>query len=290
MDKLPEQCRPVGLELATPQQTQPDADRPSPDGLTRLLETRPLMFWGGVWLSLFLVVAVSVSSLLNPGFSNIGAGSSGTIVPAAPSQTKPMAQDFKPKNYIPLWLFGAIALSCTIGSVAISKHLSRPRLRKVSRSKTKLKRQPQAAPMVSQSFAGQQLTVQKQLVVQKQPVSQKRSASQKQPVVQKQPVSQKRSHTKQRKRLPPYTPAQAPMPRVMQPSVQGYPVAPAGFARTARRRSATSIGMSSVSGGRVQNVPVAIVSGTEAHALDWGTAGVAEAMDLRKQRSLASWM
>jgi hypothetical protein len=37
-------------------------------------------------------------------------------------------------------------------------------------------------------------------------------------------------------------------------------------------------------------VPVTIVPAKENHPLDWGEASLADTLDIRKQRSLSSWM
>ncbi len=85
-----------------------------------LLKTRPVVFWGGVWTSIFLVSLVAVGCLLSPSASSnrTAATIASDAEPAV--ETVPMPD---PEGRVSVWMFGAIALTCTAGSILITRYL-----------------------------------------------------------------------------------------------------------------------------------------------------------------------
>src|SRR5579883_1325518 len=83
---------------------------------------RPLLILGGAWLSVLVVALVAVNGLLNPNLSKQSQTSSAAIA----SRRIETVQVGKQQTSIPLWLFGAIALSCTVGCGLISRQANRP--------------------------------------------------------------------------------------------------------------------------------------------------------------------
>jgi hypothetical protein len=84
--------------------------------LSELLAHYPLLFWSGIWTLVLLVAGLAVTGLMNPKLSkqddrpNHPANVSG--VTGRPDQ-----------EGFPLWMVGAIALSCAAGTMLISNRL-----------------------------------------------------------------------------------------------------------------------------------------------------------------------
>lgn len=237
--------------------------------LIRLLEARPLAFWGGLWASLFLVAIVSVSSLLSPGSGGktasgaaFGSSSTSTVVTDASSN----------KNRIPLWLFGAIALTCTAGSVVVSKRLNQTQPLQSST--------PHAWQDPPRSL--RQAPVRRRL----QPFSESEAPlpfSRRSVAPGSLPTGMK--PVKPRKRP---VPLAAPPPprgkRVRRVAAAPMPVQPIKVTKRVPRS------MSNLATPTPRKVRVTVVPEHENHPLDVGATSVADAMDLRKQRSLSSWL
>lgn len=85
-----------------------------------LLRTRPVAFWSGVWTSIFLVSLVALGCLLSPSASSnrtpaeiaADAQSDGKTVPPPPQE-----------GQVPIWMFGAVVLTCTTGSLLVARYL-----------------------------------------------------------------------------------------------------------------------------------------------------------------------
>jgi hypothetical protein len=181
------------------------------DKALQLIEAHPLMVWGGILASILLIILIATTSLLSPIASN-ERSVSGVALGSSTTQTAPT----KHRNRIPLWLFGAIALTCTAGSIVVSKHLA-----PVERTYRRPKRMaPQAA---------------------------KRRAA-------------------KRSRAP-----------IAPPSRQSC-------RQTSRPPMAKSLPPQAV------KVPITVVPSEANHPLDWQDESLADVMDLRRQRSLSSWM
>lgn len=87
-----------------------------------LLKTRPMVFWSGVWTSIFLVSLVAVGCLLSPS-----ASSNRTASEIASDANDEPAVETVPSPHregqAPIWMFGAIALTCTAGSLLVARCL-----------------------------------------------------------------------------------------------------------------------------------------------------------------------
>lgn len=229
----------------------------SPNRLVQMLEARPFMFWGGLWASLVLVAGVSVSSLVSPGLMGNGQTASGAAIgsssntgsgsTAAQPAIQPSSQA---KNSFPFWLFSAIALSCTAGSILVSKQLAPQRSRRIVRPPSSAQAQPR---MVKQSKGVQPKAAQPKRSQPQLPVSSYKTKTR--DPVQGQKVTSSRRATS--------VPAQPARRSTRRPAPQRVPA---------------------------RSTQVAIVPQTETHPLDWQTASIADSMDIRKQRSLASWL
>lgn len=255
MKHPPKQHRSV---RSRPKLTDP-SERSEAITIADILEQRPLMFWGGVWATVVLVALVALSGLLNPSAST-GQRASGAAV-----GTSTVAVQADHKSRIPLWLFGAIALSCTAGSIFVSKHLTQTDpLHPTPRPR------PRPPRAVKQAARKASLP----------------------------PVSKVKQ-----KKLRPANPQTRSVPsgststlasRVRQPyPVPAYPQPPAQPAIVPTRRS-TALPAQAYPVPRpappVSQPAVTIVPSEENHPLDWGEASLADMLDLRKQRSLSSWL
>lgn len=78
-----------------------------------------LALLGGAWVVVVVVALTALSGLLSPDLSTKQPSQTASIraTPAAPVSDP---------NHLPLWLFGAIALSCVAGSMLISAQANRP--------------------------------------------------------------------------------------------------------------------------------------------------------------------
>lgn len=225
--------------------SHPQIRRSTMQSLMGVLEARPWIFWSGLWVSMLLVAMVSVSSLLSPGLVDERAASDAAIGVNSAEAT----QQLKQRSRVPLWLFGAIALTCTAGSFLVSKQLARP--------------QPRRSPL-------------------RNPPSRIQSKSR-----------PPRPPRKGRKRLKPYSPAETPFPLPTYSSAQvqhstALPV-PLQSGQPSGRLRRVSPPTSKLA-VRPTRVSVTVVPDEENHPLDWKAANLADSVDLRKRRSLSSWL
>lgn len=90
------------------------------------LRQHPVVFWSATWVSLLLLMGLSVTTLMSPEFSKHEDLPTVVITPT-PEVVEPEERG----QSVPVWSFGAIALSCAAGSLALSRKLkSSPRPRK----------------------------------------------------------------------------------------------------------------------------------------------------------------
>ena len=89
--------------------------------LSRFLWTRPLAVLGGAWVAMVVISLVAVSGLLSPDSSNEKRTTETAIV-----RTMAKAPQREQQSRLPLWLFGAIAMSCAAGSMLVAKQATRP--------------------------------------------------------------------------------------------------------------------------------------------------------------------
>ncbi|UBF27765.1 hypothetical protein K9N68_07580 [Kovacikia minuta CCNUW1] len=235
----------------------------------QLVQAHPILFLGGLWVSIFLVGSVALSGLLSPGLpagrrASEAAFGSSTV---ATNVAQPKEQSH---SRIPIWLFGAITLSCTAGSIFVSKQLTRTeRNYKIAR------------PKQSRKYGA---VVDRPVAVADRPPRPRKPA----------PVRRTSSRKAQPKRLKPFSPSDYPAPLPAQPSAQAYHPVSFPVATTQRSEVRTRHPQRVVPKNLVKQpvpqVPVTIVPPEENHPLDWGEASLADTLDLRKQRSLSSWM
>lgn len=239
-----------------------------------LLETRPMAFWGGVWVSVFLIAVVAAGSLMSPNASERRSVSAIAIGSDSVVATQPLEQ----KGKVPFWLFGAIAVTCTAGSFLISRQLSpaASRPRPTRQAVRKSVRQAAAKPAPAKP---------KRRV--------KRAMSQ--PAVRApKPVN------RQPKRLKPFSPQEAffaelspQVDAVLTPPAIATPrQAPPSYVISTgvtRARSSRPVPAPTMSQPRTPQVPVTVVPADQVHPLDWHEPRLAESVDLRKHKSLQSW-
>lgn len=127
--------------VAAPVAGRPDpaTDVPVMRWLGHLLETRPMAFWSGIWVSTFLIGVVAFGSLLSPSASERRSVSAIALGSDSGVATQPLENQRK----VPLWMFGAIAVTCTAGSLLVSRQLKPSAVAPVPRRRVK-KRRPAA--------------------------------------------------------------------------------------------------------------------------------------------------
>lgn len=217
--------------------------------LVQLLETRPHLFWGGLWVSLFLMAAVSLSSLLSP----VSGGRMASSAAIGSSTTTVHATRHKP---VSLWLFSALAISCTAGSILISKQLKRSQSYRSGRTvidrATVRPRPVRQAPKRARPTSAVGIAAKRPL---RGPATQRPVAST--PTVS--PVSMSKLQT------------------TSQPHSSS-------LSRTVPKRRDRPVPT------RPMLVSVTVVPESEYHPLDGRSASLVESLDLRKRRSLSSWL
>jgi hypothetical protein len=257
--------------------------------ILRCMETVPILFWGVVWLIIFGVSTVSIQSLLNLNASDQTLirfnqpasqstdlqNSAATIAPSsvptvqtspspyvatAPIQ-EPVKQPVNPEGQVSPWLFGAIGLGCMAGSILLSRRL-RPEFdddeltglgRKGRRQKTGGRRESR----------GQRSP--KRLALY--------SAEEKLPFGSPKATSLRSSRNS----------AKIPTFQVAA-SVQQIPrlhISPSPITARSLYEEPTPI---------PDALPVIVLPPDQSHPLDWGEARLADAVDLRRLRSLDSFM
>ncbi len=235
------------------------------DCVYQLIESHPLLFWGGTWVVVLLVAAIAMGGLLSPGLpgrrvSSVSFGSS-----PGSEEVQNVARQGKA---VPFWLFGAIAITCTAGSILVSKRLAQvERPHRLSRPK----RPVQYSSKV------------------------------------RRPGPSKRPRTPQGKRLKPFAEGELPLSvaylsypllHSSTPTPTSFKLPPAikGKARSAPQQSAPKYTYKSVSPKPsaakkdAVSVPVTILPPEENLPLDWKDPSLADLMDIRKRRSLSSWI
>ncbi|MBD2019821.1 hypothetical protein H6F43_06415 [Leptolyngbya sp. FACHB-36] len=255
MEKRRKQPRPSVRE-ASPQENHllpaGKTQQLTAQALVQVLEKRPMIFWGGLWSSLLMVAVVSVSSLLSPNFSKGRSASGSALGSHTATVTRPATRD----THLPLWMFGAIALSCTAGSILISKQLARPhQSRLMNRTHQKSRSRPKSPRMDRSRQRSKPYSPATSPFTAAQPLVPVRY-----PAPTQTPVTM-RSNRSQAVR------SQAMTLRAMQPAP----------------RSITKSKLA-------QPAPVTVVPAGENHPLDWGKANLTDSLDLRKRRSLSSWL
>ncbi|HEY9616724.1 MAG TPA: hypothetical protein V6C64_07785 [Microcoleaceae cyanobacterium] len=237
--------------------------------------TRPLILVGGMWVSLLLIAVVAIGGLLSPGASEhrsvsttiVGSDSEVAIQPA-PQQAR-----------VPLWMFGAIALTCTAGSILVSRQLNRPPVppRRLARTKSRSFKRLPPQPM-AQLALPPAVTYSAPL----QPSRQELPARSPQPRAgQKRPHSPAHQAANLQPVMPP-TIAQAPAParpieRQVLPPLLKQPA-----------KAKPIVQPQTVASRPTVKTSVSILPPDIRKPLDWQSTELADAVDLRKRRSLSS--
>jgi hypothetical protein len=271
------------------------------------LNHSPLLLWGMMWLAIFGTSAIAISSLLNLNSSQwrslssssleppVEQGAEATTTAQTPASSGASNPDSKPTPEEPStessaatprlnsataasppaalpsqpspWIFGAIALSCGLASLWLTKQLCiAPEAASAGarRSRHAPKRLAHYAtsdrlPLPSKPKAA--LPVQMGTEIPVFPVVP--------PLAAFQPMATKLSGL-------------APHPAHVQPSTAAQPNAPMGRALEA---TAAPTG---VPEAVPHSVAVDVMPTEQAHPLDWNEASLADLMDIRRQRSLNS--
>jgi hypothetical protein len=228
-----------------------------------LLATRPMAFWSGIWVSTFLIGVVAFGSLLSPSASERRSVSAIALGSDSGVATQPIENQGK----VPLWMFGAIAVTCTAGSILVSRQLK-----------------PGAA------------------VSPVAPARRRRQKRRSQPVVSTQSQrrrkvakARKKVSPRQPQRLKPYSPEALFAPSV-HPPIPGPPaIAPPPIQPRVAGSLSFVVAKASVRAEQqaVQSakpVPVTVVPAEHSHPLDWTEPCLADDLDLRKRKPIQSWL
>ena len=204
-----------------------------------------LLALGSAWIVVLTIAMMAVSGLLSPSAST-GNRPSGAVIIRETAETARANSQAR----IPLWLFGAIALSCAGGSMLVAKQANRPPR---PRKSAKVKRlTPYAAT----------------------PASQQAVSPAPQPVF---PTPQPPQH------YPPAIPSFVLNSGQVQPlsTVGTMPLMPpATLTELAHQEAHAAVGQ--------RGTAVTVVPSEEKHPLDWGEASLADKLDIRKRRSISS--
>jgi hypothetical protein len=274
----------------------------SVDAALQLVQTRPLMVWGGIWASVLLIMLIATASLLSPTASS-ERRVSGAAIGSSSTQTTRVESG---KSRIPLWLFGAIALTCTAGSILVSKQLAAPERpyrpskqvpRKVAKRQVPKAQTPKVQASKAQTPKAQDVKMQvpkaqnaKVGVAKRQGV---RSQDTKGQAVQRVTSPDKHANKQAKTYLPTEfaVPAVFPTPagnKVTTPAKKSAPAKPSRHkpVRHKTNRRVTSQPLPPAA----TRVPVTVVPAEENHPLDWNGNSLADMLDLRKQHSLSFWI
>jgi hypothetical protein len=317
------------------------------------LKTLPFLFWGSIWMLIFGISTVSISSLLNLNSSDqnlirfdtarsqktesqktesqnlesqsgtqpgMGAIAAPVATPSTPpsdslsanSQTFTSNPQRAPKpesqgGRISPWLFGGVVLSCIIGSMALSSQLR-------SQSQSSAAGQDEWEPEETEADL---LTASNRPITRRRGKQQPKrlalySPSEPLPFVPAVPTSEQPLSRSAPSSLP--TAASA-LPLSASPLSASNPLASTPQRTTAkipvfrvapliRQRTRQGLsqppsqlqlpaiseppGMAGVPGLAPETVPVLVVPNHQSHSLDWQEGRLADAVDLRRQRSLDS--
>ncbi|NJN58366.1 MAG: hypothetical protein HC879_13125 [Leptolyngbyaceae cyanobacterium SL_5_9] len=109
----------VAEHLILPAENQGKSD------FARLLQAlfgHPFLLWGGLWAILLITINISLNGfLLNPEF--VAQSEQIQEPPVVESPDTPTPVSVEGKDSLPLWSFGAIALSCAVATLMVSQRL-----------------------------------------------------------------------------------------------------------------------------------------------------------------------
>lgn len=121
-----------------------------PEFLHQLIQNHSLAFWGGLWVTLIVLGSMATLGLLSP--SSLKEEVSQPKPTLETIQQLPPTSKPKPKEDLPLSLFGGVVLGCAAGSFLVTqvlkhaskRHRSAKRLKPTKR--VRKKRRPSAKP------------------------------------------------------------------------------------------------------------------------------------------------
>ena len=226
------------------------------------------MFWGGLWLGMVLVATVSLVGILTPSY--VKQAEQGRFTKGATREEPTLAWQFDLGENAPLWSFAAIAASCAVGSWFLYRQLNQ-----ASSAEELALADPQAEtpgletpmPTTQPILPGRSLPV-AQLRTTQPSVARSRATR---PQTMK-PQAQAHRSTMVDVQITSVT------PKLGKPQVP--PTTTSSHSLVVQRPATTSLAKPQVS----------VVPEEESHPLDWGEAGLADMMDIRKRRSLSSLM
>ncbi len=235
--------------------------------LSRFLWTRPFAVLGGVWVVMVVISLVAVSGLLSPESSN-GKRITETAIVRTMAKTPQREQR---QSRLPLWLFGAIAVSCAAGSMLVAKQAMRPPRPQVRASKLKPKHlTPYPAPSVLEETPGAPELIGSPPLTPASPPS---------PVPTPSFVLEPRRHQ---------TAGATPSVTLMQlAQMQLQQTQQTKAAPAAQQPTVPPVKVPPVKVASVKVAPVTVVPPGEKSPLDWGEASLADQLNLRKQRSVS---
>lgn len=91
---------------------------------SQLLERHPLLLWSGIWVMLLLTAGIAVTELMDPELSAHKPLTSAVRKEAEALRASATSVE---DPISPIWLFGAIAISCGVGSLVLSQHFKENR-------------------------------------------------------------------------------------------------------------------------------------------------------------------
>ena len=224
---------------------------------SRFLWTRPFAVLGGAWVVMVVISLVAVSGLLSPESSN-GKKTTETAIVRTMAKTHQKEQR---QSRLPLWLFGAIAVSCAAGSMLVAKQAMRPPRPQARSSKLKPKHlTPYPAPSALEAIPTVPEPMEPSM-----------------PTISSPPA-------------PVPTPSFVLESRRTQtagatPSVTLMQLAQMQLNQTKQTKAAPAAVQPTVPPVKVASVTV--VPPEEKSPLDWGEASLANQLNLRKQRSVS---
>jgi hypothetical protein len=264
--------------------SSPDTDAPGwsvLDLFAQLVQRYPVMFWGGLWLGMVLVATVSLVGLLTPSY--VKQREQGRSAKGATHEETTLAWQFDLGENAPLWSFAAIAASCAAGSWFLYRQLN------------------QASPAEKLALADPQAeasgldvpmpTPQPLLPGRSLPAAQARTT---QPPMTRSRATRMQTGKSQQTGKPQTMPSQPQAHRSATVDAQAIRVSPkpGKFPQVspATPTSHSLVVQQSTTASLAPEPRVTVVPEEESHPLDWGEAGLADMMDIRKRRSLSSLM
>ena len=237
------------ISLASPRRWKL-LSKSSSEFISDLCDSHPLLVWAGIWTTVLLVGAIAVGGLVSPSIS----GGHKTSGAAFGSSTNAEIEPVGEKNQSAFWIFGAITLSCTAGSILVSKRLHH----------TQDRFQPPAPFQTGNSGSLRRI---------------RPTAQAKRRKVQPETRTGRRS-ARTPKRLKPFTEADF-LPPILPQSARIAAATP----KTLPPAPPRSLPQHSP---HVKTVTV--IPAEASHPLDWQEESLADTMDIRKRRSLSSWL